>query len=245
MRILVIPDSHAHPDFNNDRAEKLSYFVINQKPDVIVNLGDQFDMPSLSSYDKGKKSFVGRSYKRDIEAGLEFHELLWAPIFRQKKKLPLSIFLIGNHEERIRRVIDHSPELEGTVSYSDLHLDSYYNVVVDYNGNLPGTFEYEGILFAHYISTGVSGRPIGGEYAGRSLLQKRHRSTVVGHSHSFDYSVQPAGTGFIHGLSAGCFIDYPSPWAGDTQRYWRAGVTVLDNVHDGDFDLRFYSLDAL
>lgn len=95
--ILCVPDCHAHPDFNNDRADWLGKFILDRKPDVVVNMGDTFDMPSLSSYDKGKASFHGASYEKDIESGLDFLDRMWHPIKKAKKKRPHSVFLEGNH----------------------------------------------------------------------------------------------------------------------------------------------------
>jgi predicted MPP superfamily phosphohydrolase len=40
---LIIPDPHAHPDFNNDRAVWLGELIKDLKPDVVVNLGDMWD----------------------------------------------------------------------------------------------------------------------------------------------------------------------------------------------------------
>jgi len=37
-------------------------YAVDKKPDVIVHIGDHWDMPSLSHYDKGTKSFEGRRY---------------------------------------------------------------------------------------------------------------------------------------------------------------------------------------
>ena len=71
---LVVPDPHAHPNFNNDRADWLGKFILDHKPDVVVNMGDTWDLPSLSSFDKGKASFSSASYERDIDAGLDFQD---------------------------------------------------------------------------------------------------------------------------------------------------------------------------
>lgn len=96
--ILVLPDSHAHPDFHNKRFEWAAKLVLDIKPDYVVNLGDMYDMPSLSSYDKGKKSFEGRRYKRDIDAGIDANERYWNILKAPKKKLPKHFFTYGNHE---------------------------------------------------------------------------------------------------------------------------------------------------
>jgi hypothetical protein len=63
---LIIPDPHASPDHNNDRALYLGELIMDIKPDLVLCMGDGPDMPSLSSYDKGKKSFQGRTYKADV-----------------------------------------------------------------------------------------------------------------------------------------------------------------------------------
>src|SRR5881628_1392121 len=102
---LILPDSHAHAEHNNDRADWVGKLIVDLKPDVFINLGDQWDLPSLSGYDKGKSSFHGRAYRRDLDAGLEFSERLFAPIRKAKKKRPLSIYIEGNHEERQRRLL--------------------------------------------------------------------------------------------------------------------------------------------
>src|SRR5687768_2261701 len=112
-------------------------------------MGDQWDLSSFSGYDKGKASFVGKAYKKDLDAGLEFSERLWAPIKKAKKKKPLSIFLEGNHEERMRRVLEQHSELEGTISFKDFDLDRYYDEIIRYKGQTPGTIEIDGVQYAH------------------------------------------------------------------------------------------------
>ena len=83
---LVIPDCHAHADYPNDRADWVGKLIVDLKPDVVVNLGDMWDLPSFSSYDKGRAKFHGRSYRKDLDAGLEFDDRLWGPLKKAKKK---------------------------------------------------------------------------------------------------------------------------------------------------------------
>lgn len=241
-----MPDQHAHPDHNNDRADYLSHLIIDVQPDVVVNIGDAADMPSLSNYDKGKRSFQGRSYKADINAHLDFQSRVWDPVRARKKKLPYRVVLEGNHEHRIERALDLSPELTGTIGFGDFDFDTYYNDVIRYDGGTPGVVELDGILFAHYFITGVSGRPIGGERPAHMLLDKTGTSCVAGHLHTFDYAVRHNINGKVRsGLIAGCYQDYDNEWAGNIAHLWRRGVAVLRNVENGDFDLEWWSIARL
>lgn len=243
---LIVPDSHAHPDHPNDRADYLAKLIIDLRPDVVVNLGDQFDMASLSSYDKGKRSFANKSYKKDINAGLEFHDRMWSPVRATKKKLPFRVVLEGNHEHRIERALDLSPELVGTLGFDDYAFDDYYNEVIRYDGGLPGIYKSDGILFAHFFPTGVSGRPLGGISPARMMAQKNKVSCVAGHIHTFDYFTERnIDEKTISCLLAGCYQDYTNDWAGPIGRFWKPGVAILRNVEDGDFDLQWVSLASL
>ena len=245
--ILVVPDQHAHPDFNNDRADWLGKFILDVKPDIVVNMGDAADMASLSSYDKGKRSFYGKSYKKDIDAHLDFQDRMWAPIRNAKKRLPYSVWLEGNHEHRIEKALDLNPELAGTIDVKDFEIDFFYDKIVPYDGSLPGMVEIEGITFAHYLTSGVKGLPIGGEHAAHNLITKQLKSCVVAHSHTTDYAVRTMATGRrVQAAVVGVYQDYEAPWAGhQVNKLWWPGVVILHNAEDGTFDPQWISLKVL
>lgn len=246
---LIVPDSHAHPNHNNDRADWLGKFILDRKPDVVVNIGDTFDMPSLSNYDKGKASFHGNSYEKDINSGLDFLDRMWHPIRRAKRKRPKSVFLVGNHEQRLTKVLEYDPHLAGDrfgVSWSNYQLEDYHHEVVHYEGQTPGIFTSDGISFAHYFVSGLMGRPIGGEHHASSLLAKNYHSCVCGHSHAVDWSVKSSSNGKkIMGLVAGVYQDYDSGWAGNINNLWWPGIVYLRGVSEGTYDPEFISIEAL
>lgn len=243
---LIIPDPHAHPNHDNERADWLGHLILDLKPDVVVNLGDMWDMPSMASYDKGKKSFQGRTFKADIDAGLEFDDRMWAPIRRAKKRRPRSIFIEGNHEYRLKRAIDLQPELDGVISFDDLDLNRNYDDVVEYTGGTPGIIEVDGIVYCHYATSGVMGRPIGGEHPAYSLLSKQFQSVTQGHIHVFNHCTRTNIEGRrIHGLIAGVYQDYDSDWAGEINKLWSRGVVIKRGVSDGNYDLEWISIDRL
>lgn len=247
MEILVIPDQHADPRHDNSRADLLGKFLLDSRPDIVVNLGDCADMASLSAYDRGKRSFYGRNYRADLEAHLDFQERMWAPIRAAKRKMPYSIVLEGNHEHRIEKALDLSPELEGTMSFNDYDFNRHYDEVIRYRGATPGTIEIHGVTFAHYLTSGVLGRPIGGLHSAYSLVAGTLASCVVGHSHLSDYHSRTSVDGrVVQGLVAGCFFDYDHEWAGEqvNKLYWR-GIVLLKDVENGRFDPEWISLSRL
>lgn len=245
---LLIPDPHAHFEGSNERAIWAGKLIADIKPDIVLVGGDVADMPSLSSYDKGKKEFHGRSYAKDIGAHADFQDRLWSTVRASKKRLPYRIALIGNHEQRIQRAISSSPELEGTIGSDDLNLRHWYDEIVPYEGSTPGVIELDGVLYSHYFVGGVMGRPLGGEHPAYSLVTKKLTSCTAFHTHIVDYCVRTKPNGQkIMGMVAGCFTDggKSSEWAGQAKELWWNGIIVKRNVAGGCYDPQWISIDAL
>lgn len=247
--VLVLPDQHAHKDHNNDRADWIGKLIVDLKPDVVMNMGDACDLPSLSAYDKGKASFNGASYQKDIEAHLDFQERMWAPQRASKRKKPHSIVLWGNHEQRLKKVLDYEPHLAGDrygLSPKDFEFERYYHDVVHYDGQTPGIYNLDGVLFSHYFVSGLMGRPIGGVNHAASLIAKNHCSSVTAHSHTFDFSVvSKADGGKCMGLVCGVYQDYKSGWAGVVNNLWHPGLCILRDFENGSWDLEWVSINSM
>jgi hypothetical protein len=240
--ILVIPDSHSSPGHSNERYEWLAKLVLDLKPTYCVDIGDWFCMPSLSSHDVGTKGFEGRRYKQDINAGLDAQDRFYNITRAPKKKGPKYFRTLGNHEHRITRAINNLPILEGTISLRDLQSKEY------------GFEEYgfldplvlEGITFQHYFTSGLMGRPVGGENHAKSLITKQLTSCVQGHSHTFDFARRTDPTGRkVNGLVVGVYQDYTPPYAASTGHLWDRGVAHLTNVENGNFDIQWIGLDTI
>ena len=203
-------------------------------------------MPSLSGYDKGTKGFEGRRFVKDIASGIEAHERMWEPVKKQKKRLPYRVVLEGNHEHRLRRAVNSSPELDGAISFDHFQFGDWYDEVVPYHGQTPGITCIDGVNYAHFFVSGVMGRPIGGEHPAYSLLTKEFVSCTCGHVHTTDYSVRTTVDGRkIHGLVAGVFQDYVSEWAGEVNKLWWRGVVIKRNVEMGRYDPEWVSMERL
>ena len=243
---IVLPDPHAHPDHNNQRFSDMGEFIYQLRPDKVICLGDWGCMPSLSSYDKGTKGFEGKRYHLDVASVIDAQEKFFKPI-KQMRNRPQFFMLEGNHEYRIKRAIEaNASQLENIISLDDLQYKEFGWEVVEYNGSTPGILHLDGIAYAHFFTSGVMGRPIGGEHPAYSLLTKQYQSCTAGHIHTADYAIRTNADGRnIHGLIAGCAIDYFASWAGEANRLWRPCVVVKREVANGEYDLEFVSLARL
>ena len=238
-KIFVLPDVQARPGDDFTFLSHIGKYLVDKKPDVIVCLGDFADMPSLSSYDKGKKSFEGRRYKKDIEAAHEAMDTLLKPIndynqaMKKSKKAPYKprmVLTLGNHCNRINRAVDEDPMLDGTISIDDLKYKEYGWEVYPFLEPVV----IEGVAFCHYFTSGVLGRPVG---TAQMLLNKKHMSCVAGHQQgrNIAYGVRADGTEMC-GIIVGSAYDHSESYLNhQTNNHWR-GVYVLHDVRDGAFD---------
>ena len=126
---LLIPDTQVKPGVSTDHLEALGEWIIDERPDAIVHIGDHWDMPSLPSYDRGTAKAEGRRVIEDIEAGNAGMRRLLRPLLqlqrqqrvnRKRVYTPDMHFFLGNHEERITRYENHHPEVQGAIGWDNL-----------------------------------------------------------------------------------------------------------------------------
>lgn len=251
MDVLILPDAHSCPEHDNTRFTVAGKFILDTKPDAVICLGDFADMGSLSSYDRGKKSFEGRRVINDIAAANDANEKLWDAVNsynfmrkknRDKQYKPYKVMLLGNHEDRITRAVETDAELDGLISVSSLGYEKHGWEVIPYR--VP--FLYEEIAFCHTFPTGISGQPISGVNVAKTLLAKNYMSSIVGHNHLRDFHSETRADGKkLCALSAGWYGDFTPGFALDSARMWWAGLTMLHDVHAGSFEPEFLSLKML
>jgi len=228
---LVIGDPHCNPKASNDRFLWAGKLARDLKPDTIICMGDFSSLDSLSSYDKGKKSFEGRRYKKDIDHAHDALEKFNKGLNGRRSR---KVMLLGNHEDRIDRIVDETPELDGTISTKDLKFKEFGWEVIAYQEPVA----IDGVHYCHNYPTGIMGKPISGDNIARSLLLKNKVSSTVGHCHLFDYSMCTIPSGRkVLGLSAGCYLHHKEDYARNTQRLWWSGLIVKRNVRQGEYDI--------
>lgn len=246
MKIIVIPDTQIRPGDNFQFLTRIGKYICDKQPDVIVHLGDHWDMPSLSSYDVGKKEFEGRRYKADIQAGNDGMDALLSPIRelneyqsrnRKKRYSPRMVFLMGNHCNRINRAVSNDAKLEGTIGTEDLKLDgwevhNFLEVVV-----------IEGVAFSHYFVTGVAGRPAS---TAAAQFRKNNMSCVSGHQQGLQIHTGNRADGkLLTSIIAGSCYEHDEGYLGPQGNKHYRGIIMMHDVSDGQFDLMPVSLNYL
>lgn len=231
LKIAIIADTQCKPNESMEYMKAVGRFLADKEPDVIVHIGDHFDFPSLSSYDKGKKSFEGRRLMNDLRSGQEGMNLLFAPINEKQTETgysPRLVFCVGNHEDRFDRLSRDNPELEGFVGVDTLGLESYGWEVHPYLKPV----NIEGIHFVHYLANPFTGKPYGG--TALSQLKSVGTSFVVGHKQLLDVAMLPTLDGKMRiGIINGACYPFEESYKGFQGNNHFRGVTMLNEVKDG------------
>lgn len=247
-KILVLPDTQCRPGDDFAYLNKIGHYIVEKTPDTIVCIGDFADLPSLSSYDIGKKSFEGRRYKDDVQATHEAMTSLLEPMWtfnerakKNKEKLykPRMVLTYGNHCERINRAVENDPKLEGMLSLDDLRYKDFGWETIPF---LETTI-INGIAFSHYFQTGVAGRP-----ASTAAAQFRvaNMSCISGHQQGLQFHTGKRADGkrLTSVIAGSCYEHQESYLGAQGNAHWR-GFLVLHGVDDGQFDLMTVSLDYI
>lgn len=242
---VVIGDTQVKEGVPTKHLEWIGRYIVEQfqGQDIsVIHLGDHWDMPSLSSYDEGKRCMVGRSYDVDVDAGNKAFALLTSALdkYNEGRKRPWKPqlhFLMGNHEDRITRAAElvsnqFNPKL------SDL-LTPGWN-----RHPFLEVLKLDGVSYSHYFYNPNTGRPLGGENL-HTRLKTVGRSFTMGHQQGLNYAVRCVGDDRHHGLVVGSTYLHQEKYLGpQVESYWR-GIVVCHQVENGAYDPMFVSLDYL
>lgn len=236
-KILVIGDAQVKPGHSIEYVKHIGRYIVDKRPDVIVCIGDWFDFESLSSYDRGKRSFEGRRLLLDIKAGQNAMEELFKPMHelqerqranRKRVYSPRLVFTHGNHEYRFDRLSEDMPELEGFVGSETLELEKYGWEVYPFLKPV----EIEGIYFVHYLANPMSGKPYGG--TAMNQLKTVGRSFVVGHKQVLDVAIRPTIDDKMQlGIVNGACYPHDEAYKGYQGNNHFRGIIMLHEAQDG------------
>lgn len=227
-RIFILPDTQCRPGEPTDHLDWVGQSIRDYRPDIVIHLGDHWDMPSLSSWGSALDK-EGQRYTADVKAGNDalarLHDAMGD--FKPKRK----ILLRGNHEQRIDRAVSADSRLKGALSYDHFNDRELGWEVVDYNGDAPGIVTVEGIKFAHYFANNNTGRAIGGN-ASYKLTQIGDQF-VQGHVQGLSIGDKQFATGrVLRGVVAGSCYLHDESYKANANAHWR-GIVVLNEVMPG------------
>jgi hypothetical protein len=199
-------------------------------------------MPSLSSYDKGKRSYEGRRYVKDIDAANESLMRFERVLEDYNRANPSTAYnpdkhiTLGNHENRIERATELDAMLDGKLLLSDLQFeDRGWNV-----HPFLEVVELDGVSYSHYFVSGAMGRPVSSAAA---LLKARGGSATMGHVQKMDVAYHPQ-TQRIGLMCGTCYLHdeaYLGPQGNEAPRQ----IIVKNEVREGRYDLMAVSLNFL
>jgi len=251
---IVIPDCQVKPGVPTDHLDWVGRWIVEKyrnRPNVkIIQLGDFADLPSLSSYDKGKRSMEGRRVLADIDASNDAFARLCAPMdaFNKAQRKhgraewwPERHVLGGNHEYRIVRAVEDNAQLDGLLT-----LDS-----LDFRGWQVHPFLevvwLDGVAYSHYFVQPLTGRPVAGMIETR--LKTLGHSWTAGHQQVLLHGLRPvmsqAGPTYHHGLVAGTCCLHDEEYLGPQGNFFWRGIVVCNDVRDGAYDIMTISLEFL
>jgi hypothetical protein len=246
-KLIFVPDLQIKEGVPLQHLKAIGNYIADKKPDNVVFAGDNADMPSLSSYDRGKLCFEGRRYRSDVQSTSDGMALLMNPILRERSKgWDVEIDLTyGNHEERILRAVQEDSRLEGLMSLADLNYEKlgitcheFLKVIVR-----------NGAAFSHYFPRAASGSVFQskrGAPNAKAQLVREGRSAFAGHQQGLDMHCQSLGGRLQWGIIAGsAYLHDEGFLTPQGNAHWR-GIVVAHEMHgDGSLNPMIVSLDYL
>lgn len=248
---LFIPDVQIAPGVPTHHLRAIGNLIVDRRPDVIIQIGDFADMPSLSLYDVGKKQMEGRRYRDDIESARRGMEELLKPLRdlnsaqrKSKKKIysPRMVLTLGNHEHRITRATDLDAKLDGAISINDLGYEDFGWEVYPFLE--PVTVD--GVTYVHYVQQDNSPGAVSRAHL---IAARRHGSYSVGHRQTFDYYISPninnvtgARTQVL--MAGACYLHDEGYQGPQGNRHWR-GLVYKHGVVNGQYDIESISIERL
>lgn len=250
MKVLVLPDKQVRLGAPVEHIKAAGNLIVDEKPDVIIDLGDHYDMASLTKYEKPGGTYLeGMRVMDDIQSGHDAMDLLLQPLreFNQKQRdnktklyRPDMYFLTGNHEERLNKIAKESAKFEGVFDEVWTTIESFGWTILPFLDVL----EVGGVSYSHYFENDKSSHPIGRAHL---MMNKRHKSLTCGHQQGLDYFVSPTKVKGkqLQCMIAGSFYMHDEHYKSKlTNTHWN-GLIIKDNCAGGEYDPRFIRTSTL
>jgi len=255
-RHIVIPDTQVKPGVPTNHLEAAGNFALEWAvktmeaghPCRVVHLGDHWDMPSVSSYNRAKEQ-EGLRIQDDLDAGKEAMLRFMLPFKKYQKRQrkwkerihwPEFHFLAGNHEERLLRYVGDNPKLCGAFGYHSFGIEEMGWQLYPYRQLV----KLDGVAYSHNFYNLKTGRNYSGMMETR--LKNIGFSFTQGHEQGFKYGRRVLNDGAVHiGVVAGSFYQHQEEYLGPQGMEDWHGVLVKHRVKDGVYSMMEVTMDFL
>lgn len=224
---LVLPDIH-RPFHNRACMRSVEQLMVDLQPDNLIYLGDQMDLEEILA-DWKRKVTEGGAHTI-VERYRQCDEMMFD--HRQLCNDPKTVFMEGNHEERVRRVLDEigNAKFKG----SNIELETYFN------------FKKRGIKFVPYLGGYyklgrlflMHGRNWNMHHAKKNAITYS-RNVMYGHTHDRQVYTHetPLDVNDTHvAQSIGCLCNRNPNWKKDEPNRWIHGFAVVYTRPNGTYN---------
>lgn len=217
-RVVLVPDVQA-PFTNWRQVNSLAAFIKDSKPDDVYCVGDLFDLPMVSRWERNRRGEFSNRIQDHIDDGRRIIE-----------KCQISHLKVGNHDRRVEQYVEnYAPALS---PLADLKMEKLFGLPelgCELHREL---WEFTpGWLLAHGDEGSIS--KVGGMTA-LHLANSTNKSVICGHTHRQGHVVQGSSLlgvegPAIHGVEVGNMMRLKDAgYLKSGIANWQAGFGVID-----------------
>lgn len=214
--VVAIPDLH-FPYHNNPVLTKIIGVIKKIKPDVVISLGDLYDLYAFSKFPKA----LLMAPQDEVISARIIAEDMWEQIAKAAPKAE-RYQLRGNHDVRAsKRLIEKAPEL--SIFYNDSAIFDFKGVTTIYDPR--DELEIDGVLYTHGFLTKPGAHAM---YYNKSVIFGHlHRAWVMFFNRHGD-----GGNGLFEVCSGYVGNDKSVPLGYTSTKFnqWSAGCTIKDSL---------------
>ena len=226
-RVLAIGDTHDEPAIPKDRFTWIGRHCVARMPDRIVQIGDFASWNSISSHEE--RGSLGYAQRPTFQEDLRSLEEAMSAFYKETSSLSIPLELVcGNHEDRIQRFENKTPETVGTL------WAQFEDVCARHRWRLHPYGQWliiDGVGFIH-VPMNIMGRPYGGQTSENTIANHATHSIVFGHTHRSTFRKTPkiGANNSIEIMNLGSAMPdgYIAKYAGTATTGWSYGIYELE-----------------
>jgi predicted phosphodiesterase len=219
-RVAFISDTHL-PFHNRVAVRVVLDFLADYRPDLVILGGDIYDFLEASDFDKSPGRIT--TLQDEFDQGQDFIKAI-------DQLCPQVDFLIGNHEDRLSRLIARNPAL---FKLRSLDFERAAGLPDHWRIHPSQThFKLGKLTVLHGDIKGIKAAV----HPARTLFQKLKRSCLFGHFHRFGTHFDTNYDGEVRGgFANGHLSDVSRVTSWVTCPDWQEGFSTISLCEDGGF----------